>query len=160
MKEIRNVWLKIAWWLFIVITLIVGIHALFLCLGSEISNGTRGMSKENLSAALSGAYAVYLGARVPLAVFAFYYVLVLGGLGLMYMRKGVMYTTKLLPIRHKMLYIFAVPGLVYLCAFLIYLFHFSWYGLLCMGCFFIANYFSVVWLNNVYMAYQSGQGNI
>lgn len=104
---------------------------------------------------MSAVAAVFIGSKVVICLFSFWYVVIMAGVGLVCMDQWEQeFVRKLFPIKNRIIKWFYVPELIYLMFLAMCIQDLLWTGVLAMLCYSVANYLSAIWFNNSYNAYQ------
>lgn len=146
----NNVFLCKIWWICkISILIVLGDALLFWTYNLSLQ---RGSDVENLS----GVIGIYLLSKYIISFFSFYYIVMMAGIGLVCMHQWNHKLEKsLFPLKNKFIMGLCIPGLLYVVFLVIFVHDSLWTGIFAMLCYLAANYFSAIWFNNAYNAYQS-----
>ena len=149
MRRKQNKLLYKIWWICkIWIFIVLGDALLFWTFDLDLF---REYGVENMSAIA----AVFIGTKYLIGFISFWYIVIMAGVGLVYMDQWEQeFVKQLFPIRNRVIKWFYVPELIYIIFLAVCICDFLWTGILAMLCYTVANYLSAIWFNNAYNANQ------
>ena len=139
---------KIAWIAMVFLFIVLGDVLLFYTFDLSL---WRDSDIENMS----GVAAIYMGSKVVISLFSFWYLVIMSGIGLVCMDQWKQkFVMKLFPIKNHVIKCFFAPALVYIIFLLLFVHDFLLTGVFAMLCYMVANYLSAIWFDNAYSAYR------
>lgn len=148
-RDKHNLLINKIWW--------ICMNSIFIILGDVLLFRTFDIAlfQDHGIENMSGVAAVFIGSKVVICLFSFWYVVIMAGVGLVCMDQWEQeFVRKLFPIKNRIIKWFYVPELIYLMFLAMCIQDLLWTGVLAMLCYSVANYLSAIWFNNSYNAYQ------